>query len=267
MLRHQNNDGAHQPARDSSINNSLVAENMESQPASSTDLIIRAEGDTAVNSPANAADTITSLARNDTIDSASDNDQPSLEILLQTLLQELQGEILAFTVMTPPSIVQIEPETYRPPHLLRINRRSRAIAAEHYYTHTTFACTHKSFYHTEFVRWLRSLPAQHRASISRIQIPPVVYPRTDVAEPFKEWQFRRLWRTVTDLPRMPHLIRHAGLASGMKSLDSIMLADCPLEEEGGVLQMGLLSGPEINMEIKKLHVELGIPEPDEEEDW
>ncbi|GIZ41803.1 hypothetical protein CKM354_000509600 [Cercospora kikuchii] len=263
MLRHQNNDGAHQPAGDSSINNSLVAENMESRPASVANSVAHAEGDNAISSSARAACTTENLTRNDTIDSASDNGPPSLEHLLQALPQELQDMILGFTIITSPSIVRIETERYQPPPLLQINRATRATAAESYYSQTVFACTHEFHNNVEFIRWLRSIPARHRALINRILIPPVLaFPRHAIATTFEHWQIVRLSETQAKLAQMRFIIWYAGLESGMKSLKVILLADCPLKEEHGVIQTGLLSATD----IKRKLLALGMPESDSEEE-
>ncbi|PPJ57544.1 hypothetical protein CBER1_06249 [Cercospora berteroae] len=263
MLRHQNNDGAHQPARDSSINNSLVAENMESRPASLANSVAHAEGDNAISSSVSAACTTKNLTWSDTIESASDNGSRSLENLLQALPQELQDMILRFTIITSPSIVHIETKSYRPPPVLQINRATRAIAAEYYYSQTVFACIHESHDNIKFIRWLRSIPAQHRALINRIRILPVLaFPRHAIATTFENWQIVRLSETQAELAQMWCIIAYAGLESGMKSLKVILLADCPLREEHGVIQTELLSRTEIKSKLR----ELGMSESDSEEE-
>lgn len=92
---------------------------------------------------------------------------PTLEQRIQALPQELQDNILDFTLLDPPSVVRIKAWYQKPPWQLSVNRRTRALVARHYYSFSTFQLGYGYRWERPITRaWLKSLSEQYRRVIT-----------------------------------------------------------------------------------------------------
>ncbi|KAM3424683.1 hypothetical protein BST61_g6670 [Cercospora zeina] len=164
-------------------------------------------------------------------------------------------EVLRFIILSPPSTVEIDTDTYRPPHVFQISSGTRAIAAEHYYSQMAFTCAYAMSSLTDTAKWLRSIPAQHRAFISKVQIRPDVHSTRHSARGFKEWRLCTLYKMNARLSDLQYEVvsaRLGGTLASWEGVEQILFAVCPLEEEGEVINMEVLSTSEIEQRIKEI---------------
>ncbi|KAM3424682.1 hypothetical protein BST61_g6669 [Cercospora zeina] len=90
--------------------------------------------------------------------------EPTVEQRIRNLSQELQDMILDYTLLVEPSTVTIT-DTYRPPWQLSVNRRTRPIVAQHFYSTSTFNdnTALKNLEH-----WLDSLPEAQIPMLTKV---------------------------------------------------------------------------------------------------
>lgn len=94
---------------------------------------------------------------------------PDLRSRLEDLPPELYDYIFSLTFNTHPSLRQID-SSYRPPHILQVDRTTRALAAKSYYGQgATFYCTN----HEHCIRWLATLAPDHSQLLNEVRIESV----------------------------------------------------------------------------------------------
>ncbi|KAK4617917.1 hypothetical protein CLAFUW4_11807 [Fulvia fulva] len=97
-----------------------------------------------------------------------------LNHLLGTLPQELYDEIYTLT-FTPSSHTHAFSTSWQPPHLLHVDRASRALFAEKYFgTASTFTSRTSAVIHfVTLAKWLSRLDPKHLELISSIMVTDV----------------------------------------------------------------------------------------------
>ncbi|CAK1357965.1 unnamed protein product [Cercospora beticola] len=90
---------------------------------------------------------------------------PTLEERIQSLAQELQDMILDYTLLIEPTTVNIT-DRYQPPWQLSVNRRTRPLVAEHYYSTSTSSDMTRLH---DLQQWLDRIPAEYVQMIENVE--------------------------------------------------------------------------------------------------
>jgi len=99
-------------------------------------------------------------------------DAATLAAGLLTLPQELKDIIYDLTFTTSPPLTRYINKTYKPPLLLQVNRASRHLFAQSYYSTTlVFECADIKF----LGAWFRSLTPTHQDLIAALRYGPSAY--------------------------------------------------------------------------------------------
>ncbi|KAF2216871.1 hypothetical protein CERZMDRAFT_80891 [Cercospora zeae-maydis SCOH1-5] len=106
------------------------------------------------------------LTANDELKVRAYNPPPEMTVedRIQNLCQELQAMILDYTLFVEPSTVAIT-DAYRPPWQLSVNRRTRPIVAEHFYSTSTFS---DNTARLNLQHWLDGLPEAHTPMLTKV---------------------------------------------------------------------------------------------------